>query len=134
MCIPVQNIMTRLCLRHTKIPTDKSSRKASRNSKRGGKMSRETQIVGLPPEALDYLNKNGYKRSEKPYASARDSGMFEDGPELFIWRKDNNFSSELHEVVQCAPWSSGPCIFLCLEGLYGIRKFQWTEEEIDLGM
>lgn len=37
------------------------------------------------------------------------------------------------EVIQCAPWSSGPCIFLCLADGDGniIKESEWTDEEID---
>jgi hypothetical protein len=35
----------------------------------------------------------------------------------------------MREVVQEVKWSSGPCVFLCLEQ-DGRRMFEWTEEEI----
>ena len=55
--------------------------------------------------------------------------MFDDGPSLdeFVL-KDGR---KIREVLQAAPWSSGPCIFLCLE--YADteeRMFEWTEQEI----
>jgi len=36
------------------------------------------------------------------------------------------------EIVQCAPWASGPCIFLCLVDADGkvVKESLWTEEEI----
>lgn len=39
--------------------------------------------------------------------------------------------SKVKEIVQCAPWSSGPMGFLCLEDETGKRLFEWTEKEID---
>jgi hypothetical protein len=50
-------------------------------------MSRETQLIGLKPEALDFLHQHGYERAETPYASAKEEGMFDDGPELYLWHK-----------------------------------------------
>ena len=92
-------------------------------------MARFTQIIGLKHEAREFLKKKGYICLKNPYASAKDAGMFEDGPELYEWRS-NESDIIYREVLQCSPWSSGPCIFLCLETDNGLREFQWTEEEI----
>ena len=103
-----------------------------------------TQIVGLTQEALDFLVQNTKqitdmccphclkeitkKADAVIYDSAKDSGMFEDGPELY---KHNLQDGRIaREIVQAVPWSSGPCIFLCLE-IDGKREFEWSEEELN---
>jgi len=35
------------------------------------------------------------------------------------------------EVAQAESWSSGPCIFLCLEDMDGNRYGEWLEDEIE---
>jgi glutaredoxin len=104
---------------------------------------RETQIIGLNKEARTYIQ-NNCQESEvlcphckqgkikevlcTKYASAAHCGMFSDGPELYEYTlKDGK---KLKEVVQAVPWSSGPCIFLCLE-LDGKQLCTWSEKEIN---
>lgn len=103
-----------------------------------------TQIIGLTKEAEDFLEKSvkkipdpvcpecgnvlGFKYSRRPYFDARDEGMFGDGPMLFEY--DLNDGRVAKEVIQAVPWSSGPCIFMCLE-VDGERMFEWSQEEID---
>lgn len=96
-------------------------------------MARFTQIIGLKHEAREFLKKRGYVCLRTPYASAKDAGMFEDGPELYEWRS-NDSDIIYREVVQCAPWSSGPCIFLCLQEVPGAEVLRWTEKEIKEAM
>jgi hypothetical protein len=109
-------------------------------------MSRSTQIVGLKEEALDFLEKEAKRvpkntcptchhtkggeiirilYDEKTGARA---GMCDDGPLLFEYHLKNN--QIVKEAVQEVPWSSGPCIFLCLEDINGKRLFEWTDKEI----
>lgn len=104
-----------------------------------------TQIVGLTEEATDFLNENCEKvpvlscpdcgkvihegLKSRVYSSAKHLGMFDDGPELDAYRlKDGK---EVFEVVQASPWSSGPCLFLCLQDELGTRMFEWSQEEIN---
>ena len=63
------------------------------------------------------------------YDDSGSSGMFEDGPVLCKYSLRDG--SEIKEIEQCSPWSSGPCIFLCLEKEDGTRLFEWTEKEIE---
>jgi len=103
-----------------------------------------TQVIGLNKLAQEFINENVQRIPFSPcphcgkltqttmalkvYASAADQGMFDDGPELFEYTlKDGK---KVREVVQAVPWSSGPCIFLCLEDEDGKRLFEWSEEEI----
>lgn len=105
---------------------------------------RETQLFGLTEDAKQFLRENcnkvttstcpqcGYILSEgfdsKIYDDKQSLGMFEDGPLLKEYiLKD---STTAKEIVQASPWSSGPCIFLCLE-LDGEKKFEWSQEDID---
>jgi hypothetical protein len=105
-------------------------------------MSRETQIYGLNEDARGFLEKNA-KRGVQPcpccgqdvkdkvlrreYGSAAHEGMFDDGPPLCEYELTDGRTAR--EIVQVVPWSSGPCIFLCLE-IDGQRKFEWFEHEI----
>lgn len=104
---------------------------------------RETQIFGLNSEALGFLDKNCKRTGEKTcptckhvtggdkivkdYKDESGLGMFDDGPTLQEYTlKEGGVA---REVVQASPWSSGPCIFLCLE-IDGKRMFMWEEGEI----
>lgn len=109
---------------------------------------RETQIIGLTDEAHAFLRKEAkrvpvtecptchHKEGGKlvehvyDYETGVRKGMFEDGPVLSEYQL--NDGCRVREVVQAAPWSSGPCIFLCLEdAVSGERMFEWSEEEIN---
>jgi hypothetical protein len=105
---------------------------------------RETQIMGLTVEAQEFLEANcekveitclGCKQDKIKvfdrvvHDSARELGMFNDGPDLFVYNLKDN--SRIKEVVQATPWSSGPCIFLCLEDEKGEKKFKWSERAIN---
>lgn len=103
-----------------------------------------TQLIGLSPAATNYLQENGIiiKGKSCPtcghtsfddydckvYGEAHASGMFDDGPDLREYKLKDG--STVKEIVQATPWSSGPCIFLCL-AKDGKRIGEWTEEEID---
>jgi DNA-directed RNA polymerase subunit RPC12/RpoP len=104
-----------------------------------------TQFIGLTDEAQSFLIENCLevadsvcphcgstittKNKSEVYSSAKHFGMFEDGPDLLkYYLKDGK---TLFEVVQAAPWSSGPCIFLCLEDEKGNRLFEWSDEDIN---
>lgn len=103
-----------------------------------------TQVIGLKPEATQWLQDHAKKSHEghcptcgspgvvvaTPYdlKTGRMAGMFDDGPILDAYRVEDR---EVREVVQAVPWASGPCIFLCLE--YADTKermFEWTEQQI----
>lgn len=104
---------------------------------------RETQIIGLNNDALMYIQNNCQETEvlcshckqgkikeilSVKYASAAHCGMFDDGPDLYEYTLKNG--KKVKEVVQAVPWSSGPCIFLCLE-LDGSQLFPWSEKEIN---
>lgn len=103
-----------------------------------------TQIYGLTEEARRFLDENckketnekcpncGHIISEKLasqcYKDVSNTGMFEDGPFLMkYFLKDGKVANE---IIQATPWSSGPCIFMCLE-IEGKKMFEWSQEEID---
>lgn len=105
-----------------------------------------TQIMGLPLKAQKFLEKNVRmkeipcphcggliltdKSDHQVYASAREQGMFDDGPELYEYTLQNG--KKVREVVQAAPWSSGPCIFLKLVDVEaGKDLFMWTDKDIN---
>jgi len=109
---------------------------------------RHTQIIGLTAEAENFLEKNCkieskikrcsncnfpyeviYKKVQKVYDASGSSGMYGDGPDLHEYELKDG--SKIREIVQAAPWSSGPCIFLCLEDDKNKRFCEWTEEEIN---
>ena len=103
-----------------------------------------TQLQGLSPEAAAFLDQEAEREAivtcpkcgemitegyvKRGYASAASSGMFDDGPELFEYTLTNG--DKVREIVQAVPWSSGPCIFLCLER-DGKNIFEWPEDEIN---
>lgn len=65
----------------------------------------------------------------REYGSAAGYGMFDDGPPLFEYEIQGG--GVVREIVQDCPWSSGPCIFLCLETDAGLRIGEWPETEIE---
>lgn len=104
---------------------------------------RETQFFGLSEKAHKFLESNAKRTPAKTcptckhkrggdmirteYADRSDLGMFDDGPKLYEYKlKDGSVAKE---VVQSSTWSSGPCIFLCLE-IGGKKKFKWPENVI----
>jgi hypothetical protein len=107
---------------------------------------RHTQLYGLTKEAGDFLDEqcdtvsNGCcPHCQKPisfgkkfevYEDASSSGMFDDGPQLSKYFLNN--CKEVKEVIQRIVWSSGPCIFLCLEDEHGYRMFEWPESSMDV--
>jgi len=106
---------------------------------------RMTQLFGLTNGARKYLEKNvkripcspcphcGKMTTNRmdvtPYEDARHYGMFDDGPILNQYMLKSG--KIVKEVVQAAPWSSGPCIFLCLENERGKQFGKWPQKEID---
>jgi hypothetical protein len=104
---------------------------------------RETQIFGLSDAAEAFLSENAKrgvaacpccgqdvqnKILKSEYGSAESLGMFDDGPRLYEYQLTDG--RKAREVVQVAPWSSGPCVFLCLE-IDGKREFGWPAEQIE---
>lgn len=106
---------------------------------------RKTQLFGLRDEAEQFLEHNCEKSvSEKcphcnkpirfelkkdEYKNCSYLGMFDDGPTLRqYYLKDGTI---IKEIVQAAPWSSGPCIFLCLEDSGGKIMFGWDDDDIN---
>lgn len=107
-----------------------------------------TQLIGLKKEASKFLFENTKRvpcspcphcgkdtrdrMDTKIYESAASAGMFDDGPELNeYYLKDGRV---IREVIQAVPWSSGPCIFMCLIDAAdpdGKWLFPWSDEEID---
>lgn len=104
-----------------------------------------TQLRGLTKEAINFLNENcirvptqfcphcqgvlTYKQQSEVYEDAAHAGMFDDGPNLYkYFLKDG---SAVKEIIQAIPWSSGPCIFMCLEDEKGTRLFEWPISEIE---
>lgn len=106
---------------------------------------RITSIIGLTKEACMFLSENcnmivaekcphchkaiRFEYDKRVYGDAKNAGMFDDGPELYEYTLKNG--SKVREVVQAVPWSSGPCIFLCLEKQNVTRIGEWSQEEID---
>jgi len=104
-----------------------------------------TQLRGLSPEARAFLEKEcarvpvetcpmcGHTKGggmvEEEYEDASHLGMFGDGPNLYEYTLKSG--KKVREVAQEVPWSSGPCIFLCLEDEDGEWFCEWPEEEIE---
>jgi hypothetical protein len=109
------------------------------------KKMRCTQIQGLTDAANEFLLQNGKKVviARCPHCNgilteatesnvcedASDVGMFDDGPILHEYTLQNG--TTVKEVIQTTVWSSGPCIFLCLEDQQGKQLFPWRQEVID---
>jgi hypothetical protein len=107
---------------------------------------RETQLIGLPRAAIDFLKKNiqlvpdivckkcgevcTTKWNQENYKDAKDVGMFEDGPMLHRYFLEEGIT--VVEEIQCSPWSSGPCIFLKLvNAKTTLTLFEWEDKDMD---
>ena len=102
-----------------------------------------TQFVGLTEKASKYLDKKGIKEvsSKCPHCGEateyrtkrvqydRTLGMF--GEKIPLWEYELANGETWREVVQAAPWSSGPVIFLCLEDEMKKQHFKWSKKDID---
>lgn len=102
-----------------------------------------TQPIGLTDEAENFITLNvkttpeetcsecnhttGGELVKRVYDASGSSGMFGDGPSLHEYELKDG--SKVKEIVQTAPWSSGPMIFLCLEDEEGKRLFEWKQDE-----
>lgn len=78
-------------------------------------MGRTTQFVGLTASAAAFTET---LEATGRYVGAH--GMFGEDIELGQWRDADG--NTYREVVQADPWSSGPCIFTCLE-------MRWANED-----
>lgn len=105
-----------------------------------------TQIYGLKEEAEKFIKENvemipdmvctdcgkvmSHKQNRKIYASAKDAGMFEDGPTLCEYiLKDGTIVRE--KLNKYTPWSSGPNLFVDLVDQNGNPLYEWSEKEIN---
>lgn len=82
-------------------------------------MGRTTQFVGLTTAASAFAET---LEATDRYVGAH--GMFGEDIELGRWRDADGNSYT--EVVQADPWSSGPCIFTCIE-------MRWANEDRFIG-
>lgn len=97
-------------------------------------MSRQTNFIGLTDRAEEFVKTLEMIEDSEHYTA----GMFDEKVQLRKWL--NTDGSILEEVVQAEPWSSGPCIFTCLqyEGnetgthqMIGKQSHRWDQEDID---
>jgi hypothetical protein len=102
-------------------------------------MSRTTQFIGLTKRAEQFIAKLAVMAPDSYI-----TGMFDEEIPLRKWQVDGYYfrMGIIREVVQMAPWSSGPMIFTCLEweSQSGdkFRFDQWIEDptcqgEYDVG-
>lgn len=106
-----------------------------------------TQLIGLSEKATAFLAQNalhdepcvtcgrGGGMRSKIYKNASAAGMFDDGPTLMEY--DCKDGVVAREEVQCAPWSSGPCIFLsleCFRNEISVENFEWTDGQIETSL
>ena len=85
-------------------------------------------LVAMKLEGV-HLVGNDYIQEVYDRETGVNAGMFEDGPELLRYKLKTG--KWVKEIVQASPWSSGPCIFLCLEDEDGHRIGEWSKKEID---
>jgi len=78
-------------------------------------MSRTDQYIGLTRAAESYVSER------ERLATTPLEGAFGNSFDLGTWAGDNG--SVLKEVVQAAPWSSGPMYFTCLKMDWGNGSF-----------
>jgi hypothetical protein len=101
------------------------------------------QHIGLKQEAVKWLEKNVLVAPKEfcpncnHVISTQMCSIVYETPELFYDDGPALNQYELadggivREIVQLAPWSSGPMGFLCLERENGDRLFQWTGKEVN---
>ena len=103
---------------------------------------RMTQYIGLHPKAKTWIEENVPKVPLKfcPHCSkplkygvnrigcGKALGMFDEEIVLYSYL-DSEGKSIAREYEQCAPWSSGPMIFVGLEVPDG--RIEWSESEIE---
>ncbi len=102
-----------------------------------------TQFIGLNEKALMYLNENCIKEKQEKCPTCGHitggnlinhtydmvTGMFdEEVADLRVYKHKDG--SEVREIVQATPWSSGPVIFLCLQ-YKGRNICKWAKKHID---
>ena len=96
---------------------------------------RETQPMGLPKGALEFLEKNAKIKSYCKYCHRNDGyikkpikhyGMFD---ELSLYEYDLKDGTKAQEFIQRENWSSGPMIWLGLKTKDKI--FKWNEKNLE---
>jgi len=77
---------------------------------------RQTQYIGLTRSAMNFV-----ADYQKDIGSDNHTlGMFEEIVPLGEWvsKHDGTKFWKIREIIQAAPWSSGPMIFTCLVGFF----------------
>ena len=84
---------------------------------------RTTQYIGLNAAGLRFV------KDLECVTHIRNTteGMFMEEIPLGVWMSVGGHI--IKEVVQVAPWSSGPMIFTCLDHENGRRYHEWKEDE-----
>lgn len=104
-----------------------------------------TQFYGLTDEAEKFLEEFcikeaashcphcngpiGNKLKSEVYRDEKEVGMFDDGPSLRqYFLKDGRI---FREIIQHTVWSSGPCVYLCLQDENGSDLFKWPQNDME---
>jgi len=104
---------------------------------------RAYQPYGLTGEAVIWIEKNcqtesglicphcGFAVTTVPKIILEEQAdvFYGDGPVLHTYLTKSG--AMVKEVIQAQPWSSGPCVFLCLEMEDGERIGEWDEDIIE---
>ena len=91
-------------------------------------MSRSFQFIGLPDEALLFLEQN---KAEVIGELEFVEYFYMDGYAMCIYQTPDG--TKYYESEQDCPWYAGPILFLCLQDANGNVIFKWTQDEIDAG-
>jgi len=108
-------------------------------------MSRQASYIGLTEKARYFLEKNCARWPEK---TCKECGHKTSGEIICkVYQKNENECDPFVEpalfeytmrngkvyrsIIQCCPWASGPIYFECLQDENGIRRFMWSEKEME---